>query len=197
MMRKHAALITSALLHTALIMAFAVQLKQTHPLVHFGNSHKQVVSTYLYHTAGLAKPAAKHKTEHKIARQLKHAIALAHRKPKPQPASNKRSAAQHRRAQVAGKPMPELIALLHNAIQQQQRYPASAQEMEREGRVRLMFTLSPNGSVQNLHIAKSSGTSSLDNAAIAAVNHATPFQKVDKFIHSPQNYQIDVVFQLS
>lgn len=196
-MRRHAALVTSALLHIALIMAFAVQLKQTHPFVHFGNSHKQVVSTYLYHTASSAKPAASHKIEHKIARHLKHAIALSHRKPKPQPANNKRSAAAHRRAQVAGKPMPALIALLHHAIQQQQRYPASAEEMEREGRVCLMFTLSPNGTVQNLHIAKSSGTSSLDNAAIAAVNRAMPFHKVDKFIHSPQNYQIDVVFQLS
>ncbi|MDX1900435.1 MAG: energy transducer TonB [Gammaproteobacteria bacterium] len=96
-----------------------------------------------------------------------------------------------------GKPIPELVALLHAAIEKQQQYPASALQMEREGNTTLMFVLFPNGEIKDLRIASSSGTAVLDEAAIAAVNHATPFEGVDKYLAKPEEYQVTVGFELT
>ena len=90
-----------------------------------------------------------------------------------------------------------LLTLLHTAIAQQQHYPASAQELEQTGRVTLSFTLFPDGSINQLTITRSSGISSLDNAALAAINAATPFQRVDRYLKAAQQYQLDVVFELA
>lgn len=93
-------------------------------------------------------------------------------------------------------PSSELLALLHAAIQRQQQYPGSAQELQQEGTVTLAFTLSPDGSISNLRVARSSGTESLDSAALSAVRAAVPFQQIDRFLRSPQEYNIDVIFKL-
>lgn len=95
----------------------------------------------------------------------------------------------------------ELIALLHAAIQEKQRYPAAAMQMGREGRVTLAFILHKNGAISNLRIAKVSGTASLDQAAVDAVNAAVPFKAAEKYLKkssdAAQEYQIDVVFELT
>ena len=44
-----------------------------------------------------------------------------------------------------------------------------------KGRVVLIFTVLKNGAIQNLRIAASSGTQSLDEAAMNAVQSASPF----------------------
>lgn len=94
-------------------------------------------------------------------------------------------------------PVSTLTALLHAAIQREQQYPASAQEQERQGRVTLVFTLYPDGKIANPRIAQTSGTQSLDHAALAALNAAAPFQHVDRYLKTPGDYQVDVVFTLS
>lgn len=97
----------------------------------------------------------------------------------------------------SGKPIPELIALLHSIIQEHQQYPNNALQMEREGKTILMFILYPNGTIKNLRMLSSSGTPTLDEAAIAAVNDAIPFKGVDKYLTNPQEYQITVAFELT
>ncbi|MBX3710022.1 MAG: energy transducer TonB [Gammaproteobacteria bacterium] len=95
-----------------------------------------------------------------------------------------------------GNPIPELIALLHASIQEHQQYPNNALQMEQEGKTTLMFVLHPNGTIKNLKVLSSSGTPTLDEAAIAAVNDAVPFKGVDKYLTNPQEYQITVAFEL-
>lgn len=89
-----------------------------------------------------------------------------------------------------------LIALLHKAVQKQQQYPNSAQEMGRQGRVGVRFILKPNGQITQLHIVHSSQTNSLDQAALAAVSNAAPFTGVERYLSLPQEYSISVVFKL-
>jgi protein TonB len=95
-----------------------------------------------------------------------------------------------------GQPVHELLALLHAAIQKQQRYPLSAQQMAREGRVTVVFILLPSGQIQQVRIMQSSGTASLDEAALMAVRDAAPFQQVDKYLQTAKEYSVDVVFTL-
>lgn len=100
-------------------------------------------------------------------------------------------------AKPQGLPTQTLLALLHQAIQKHQQYPENAQEMRRQGRVTVKFVLNPDGTVSNVALIKSSGTDSLDHAALAAINDAAPYVFVNHYIHSSQEYRIDVVFELS
>lgn len=96
-----------------------------------------------------------------------------------------------------GVQVDELLQVLHAAIQKQQHYPESAMLMEREGRATMQFTLLPDGSIHNLRLAKSSGTESLDHAALAAVRDAAPFKQVERYLSESKEFIIDVVFELS
>lgn len=96
-----------------------------------------------------------------------------------------------------GENSTELLSLLHSAIQAQQHYPMIAQQMEREGRVTIKFRLFTNGNIDNIHIINSSGTESLDEAALLAVNAAVPFKNIDKYLQTSHEYTVDVVFQMA
>jgi protein TonB len=54
-------------------------------------------------------------------------------------------------------------------------YPAYAQEEGWQGMVKLSFQVNPNGSVDSVHVLKSSGYNLLDNSAVKAVRQAAPF----------------------
>jgi TonB family protein len=90
----------------------------------------------------------------------------------------------------------QLLALLHTAIENAQFYPDSAQQMEREGSASVEFILHINGSITDLNLLHSSGTSSLDEAALEAVKKAAPFQHVEKYLRVPEKFNIDIVFKL-
>lgn len=97
-------------------------------------------------------------------------------------------------AKLSGEKVDEFLLMLHDAIAQKQVYPLAAEEMGRKGRVSIAFTLTLEGKLVYLHIAKSSGTSSLDEAALAAVREAAPFLQAKRFLTKPTPFQIDVVF---
>lgn len=103
------------------------------------------------------------------------------------------SSAQH----AQGVQTDALLALLHSAIQSQQHYPVSAQQMEREGKATVKFTLHPNGMVESVQLLHTSGTTSLDDAALAAVRAAAPFQHIEQYLNSTKEFSIEVVFQLT
>jgi TonB family protein len=181
----------SAICHLMLVLPFVVYFHLALPPHKLGDADHQVISSYLVTSTPLAPQATK-STQEQAAQTLKHAIALTHRTQASQTTSE-----QKQRATVKGAPMPELVALLHAAIQREQHYPESAQQMEREGRATLSFTLYPNGNIARLKLLHSSGTNALDHAALDAVSKAAPFADVGRYMNSAQTYAIDVVFQLS
>lgn len=89
-----------------------------------------------------------------------------------------------------------LLTLLHNAILSHQQYPDSALALGREGRVTVAFVLQPDGQIQALHLVTSSGTASLDEAALMAVQQATPFEGIGAYVPVAKAFQLDVVFHL-
>lgn len=153
-----------------------------------GDAEKTVLASYL-----VTNPSLEKQVIDKTAAD-KHAIALQHEKPIAANHPDKSSSLQH--AAIAGKQMSALTELLHTAIQNAQQYPASAQEMGREGRSTVSFILHPDGTVSDLKLLHSSGTTSIDNAALAAVHNAAPFPQVNKYLQTAKPYQLDVVFLL-
>lgn len=63
----------------------------------------------------------------------------------------------------------DYISSLRREIERHKRYPSQARRMQYEGQVVVSFSLTPEGAVSTVLIENTSGISSLDNAAIAAV----------------------------
>lgn len=95
-----------------------------------------------------------------------------------------------------GKEVKTLAGFLHTAIQRQQQYPESALQMGRQGRAVVGFRLYPDGAMQGLQLIKSSGTDSLDVAALAAVRRVMPFKQASAYLSVAEDFRIDVVFVL-
>ena len=173
--------------HFILLTALVLIFPATRNVIPFGN--QQVISSHLIDVKNIS--AATLPQHYESTRPLKNTIAITSQQPLVQTTSTQQPTSNK------GQPMPALLAALHAAIQRQQQYPASAEEMGREGRVTLSFKLLTDGSIDHLQIVHTSRTNSLDYAALAAVNAATPFQHVAEYLTAATDYQIDVVFKLS
>ncbi len=66
------------------------------------------------------------------------------------------------------------LAEIRRRIESAKRYPAQARSMHQEGRVGVHFKILPNGQVAEIHVSHSSGISTLDDAAVQAVQRSTP-----------------------
>jgi TonB family protein len=181
---QHAGILISIAVHASILLAILLCSRATQPKLIYG-SQQPVLTAYL------TLPSTH--TQQQVA-PIKQALALTLQKQTSTPPNQTTVTAEQ--TIPTGKPMSALIALLHAAIAKHQQYPASAEEMERTGRVTLGFTLLTNGTINSLTVLRSSGTTSLDNAALAAVNEATPFPQVSRYQQAAHDYQIDVVFEL-
>lgn len=90
----------------------------------------------------------------------------------------------------------KLTDLLHQAITAQQHYPESATELKQTGTVSLEFLLHPNGQIENIRIKQSSQFDSLDQAAIEAVQAASPVENINKYLKKPEILWVDILFKL-
>jgi TonB family protein len=88
-----------------------------------------------------------------------------------------------------------LLKLLHDEIAAKQVYPENALLLNQTGVVSIGFTLNPDGVITNESILKSSGVSSIDSAALAAVRQVSPLKTADRYLQEKEIFSIDVVFQ--
>lgn len=89
-----------------------------------------------------------------------------------------------------------LLALLHNAILAKQQYPASALSLKRHGTVQVGFVLQPDGTAHDIELLQSSGTRSLDQAALRTIAEASPFAGTAAYLSQNKHFSLDVVFTL-
>jgi protein TonB len=68
-------------------------------------------------------------------------------------------------------------------IRAHQVYPQGEQQAGHEGKVKLSFTLGPDGKLLGVDVDGSSGFSALDSAAVAAVKSAAPFEPIPPALH--------------
>jgi periplasmic protein TonB len=182
---------TAIVAHVVLLLLMSLYFHPAAVNLALGESH----AIYSYVLAA-ADSSAKKTVTKEIQKHLTEAPKqVVQQKSSAQPSH--KTFAQHRATEGNGKPITDLIAKLHAAIQSQQRYPEVAMQMERSGNTIVSFLLFPNGTISQLKIVKKSGTESLDEAALAAVNDAVPFKEVDSYLNRPQEYQITIVFELT
>ncbi|MBG2803297.1 energy transducer TonB [Proteus sp. WDL240414] len=87
------------------------------------------------------------------------------------------------------------ISSLRREIERHKRYPSQARRMQHEGQVVVSFSLTSEGTVSRVEIESTSGISSLDNAAIAAVKRVKPIGPKPESLLNPLIVALD--FQLN
>lgn len=87
------------------------------------------------------------------------------------------------------------ISSLRREIERHKRYPSQARRMQHEGQVVVSFSLTSEGVVSRIEIESTSGISSLDNAAIAAVKRVKPIGPKPESLLNPLVVSLD--FQLN
>ncbi|MFZ2315114.1 MAG: TonB family protein [Gammaproteobacteria bacterium] len=188
-------LIFSLMMHIVIFVLIGIFLDFAKQDLKLGNTENQIVATFLYddNAKQLSLTKAKNEATSDVLKQNKS--LLTKKESKDQSVVSKQPASVRHNLASQGNQAESLIALLHAAIQAEQRYPANAEQMQRQGSVTVEFTLSKDGRVSELGIVKSSGTISLDEAALDAVRAAAPFKQVH--LQEVQHYNINVIFQLS
>lgn len=87
------------------------------------------------------------------------------------------------------------ISSLRREIERHKRYPSQARRMQHEGQVVVSFSLTSEGAISRVEIESTSGISSLDNAAIAAVKRVKPIGPKPENLLNPLIVSLD--FQLN
>lgn len=87
------------------------------------------------------------------------------------------------------------ISSLRREIERHKRYPSQARRMQHEGHVVVSFSLTSEGRISRVEIEHTSGISSLDNAAIAAVKRVKPIGPKPESVLNPLIVSLD--FQLN
>lgn len=88
-----------------------------------------------------------------------------------------------------------LLNLLHHAIQAQQQYPRDALMQGHKGTTTVAFDLYPDGHIENCTVFNTSGASSLDEAAVEAVNAAAPIEQAKRYLEEVKHFIIKVNFK--
>lgn len=92
----------------------------------------------------------------------------------------------------------DYFEMLHLRIYSFKRYPESARSNHIEGRVKVQFVLSADGTLTDIKILKSSRHKRLDEAAIEAIQRSAPFPRPPSFIFkTPVTLRIDILFELA
>lgn len=68
---------------------------------------------------------------------------------------------------------------------------------DREGVVRVGFTVARNGGVSNVRVTASAGAAALDAAALAAVRRASPLPSVPEDMDAPISLEVPIRFQIN
>ncbi len=196
--------VTSLSIHVMVLLLFGIYFDEYSQPKKYGNTQAKTVAAFIYQGA-LSRSVSVQKQEKVKSNQTKKTINKDTKswhalKIKPFEKPHKENIKQSISSQASvgqGEVATTLIALLHDAIQRKQQYPSSAWEMQRQGRVTVVFQLHEDGHISNVRMLKSSGTASLDQAALQAVNDAAPFRELLTYIKQAQEYQIDIVFELA
>ena len=89
-----------------------------------------------------------------------------------------------------------IVELLHSKISEHKQYPYMARRQRREGVARVEFVLHPDGTINDTRLVHSSKTGILDRAALEAVQGIEPFEPAKDYLHQPEAFQVDVVFNM-
>jgi TonB family protein len=91
----------------------------------------------------------------------------------------------------------ELLQLVYLEINKHKHYPYQAKRQRREGKVKINFTLHPDGQVTEIEVIKSSRLSVLDRAAQQAVESISPFLIASNYLQTETELNVNIDYRLN
>lgn len=92
----------------------------------------------------------------------------------------------------------DYFEMLYLRINSLKKYPESAKSRGIEGRVKIQFELSKDGTLSDIKIIKSSHHKDLDEAALEAIKKASPFPSPPAYIiKTPVRLNVEILFELN
>jgi len=89
------------------------------------------------------------------------------------------------------------LEMVRLKIERHKKYPEDARTGRMEGRVTVKFVITPEGDIRDTAVVKSSRQKALDEAALLAVQNASPFPRPPaRFFKGPVPLTVTVVFEL-
>ena len=110
--------------------------------------------------------------------------------------SNRTQIAAIEKHGVASSELQALSMYLHQKIARHAHYPLGVSRLSVSPQVLLQFVVYPDGHISGAHIIRSSGSASIDSAALKALNHSLPFNQASRWLHQPQPCQLMIHFKL-
>ena len=91
---------------------------------------------------------------------------------------------------VGGGGSNQILTKIKAKIESSKRYPRIALKKKLEGRPTVLFEINPDGSIRYVQIARSSGETVLDNAALETVRRAAPLPNYPNPIQLAIRYEL-------
>ena len=89
------------------------------------------------------------------------------------------------------------LEMVRLKIERNKKYPEEARTRRMEGRVTVRFVITPEGGIRDTTVVKSSKQKALDEAALLAVQNASPFPRPPaRLFKGPVPLTVTVVFEL-
>ncbi|MHB1949298.1 MAG: energy transducer TonB [Gammaproteobacteria bacterium] len=162
------------------------------------------IDTYIYHeekNSPIARPTLDKSIEDKTAESK---LGIEKPQPKQQRSSNQSSSEsvslgkgeQNINLNIKSKNSMDkpLLDILTKATAAHLVYPKIAVDFHLTGTVIVEFTISPDGKINDIAIAKSSGNEVLDKEAIDAISAASPLKNVSSYLEKTEAFYFQIVF---
>ena len=95
---------------------------------------------------------------------------------------------------TASSELQALSMYLYRKIARHAHYPSDVSRLSTSPQVLLQFTVYPDGHIDGAHVVQSSGSASIDSAALKALHHSMPFNQASRWLREPQPCRLMVHF---
>lgn len=120
-------------------------------------------------------------------------------KPRAEPRAE-RADADTRKSGAATRGLAErrYLSALRQALERERHYPPTARRRRLEGTTRVQFTIAADGAFSGIHVSRSAGAASLDEAAVSTVRRLARFDPIPAAVgRSRWTVHVPIVFRLN
>ena len=199
-------LMMSLILHALILMSLFLGFN--HTISSTSHARNSTIKTYLI--VGELPAVAERLSRHQRALDNSVSDTLSHKAfhtslkkdqparqvPKPTIPSDRTQVAAIEKQGSASSELQALSMYLHRKIARHAHYPSGISSLSVSPQVLLQFVVYPDGHISGAHVIRSSGSASIDLAALKALNHSLPFNQASRWLHQPQPCQLMIHFSV-
>ena len=177
----------SLILHAFIATIFIVHFNSL-PLTQ-NNFRREILSTYLYYEKSHSK-----KTSYPLFNANSAKLSFNKTVNKKQAPKDKNTNTVEKALNLAGTKHAELLAKLHDLIQQNVFYPKEILNADKK-LLTVAFILQPDGRIYNTEILHPSGIAILDAAVLSAITELKSITFAAEYLTQSDEFSVDIEFQ--